>query len=193
MIAGLTGRLLLKSPSQVILDVNGVGYEVHIALSTYFSLPNLQDLVTLNISTHLRNDTIQLYGFLTTQEKDTFGLLTGITGIGPKLALSTLSTLPVKDFISAIQANDLDRLSSVPGIGRKSASRIVLELKDKVHRLQPIDTQTGAPLSELSSDPLQQDPSIPHQEQHSTGLNNVAVAAASVPGHHLPNHRFCNQ
>lgn len=135
MIAGLTGRVVSKSPSQVILDVQGVGYEVHIALSTYFSLPDSDHVVTLNISTQLRNDTIQLYGFLTTQEKEAFLLLTGITGIGPKIALSTLSTLNLSDLRSAIQSNDIEVLSSIPGIGRKTAGRMVLELKDKIGRL----------------------------------------------------------
>ena len=157
MIAGLTGQLISKSPSHVILDVNGVGYEVNIALNTYFTLPNLHESVTLKISTHMRNDTIQLYGFLTSQEKETFVLLTGITGIGPKLALSTLSTLSVKDLLSAIQSNDVDILSSVPGIGRKSASRIALELKDKVGRLQLAEPQPGQPVPNSHSDQIQED------------------------------------
>ena len=157
MIAGLKGRLITKSPSHAILDVNGVAYEVHIALSTFFQLPNLQEFTTLHISTHLRNESIQLFGFLTPQEKETFILLTGITGIGPKLALSILSTLSVKDLLSSIQSNDIDRLSSVPGIGRKSASRMTLELKDKIGRLQGVDTQPGEPLPEVSSNLLQED------------------------------------
>ena len=135
MIARLTGRLISKTTSTVILDVQGVGYEIDIALSTYFAIPNLEELITLNVSTHIRNDTIQLFGFLTSAEKDTFALLTGISGIGPKLALSALSTLSVNEIHSAIQNNDVDRLSSTPGIGKKSASRIVLELKDKVGKL----------------------------------------------------------
>ncbi|GJL51551.1 Holliday junction branch migration protein RuvA [Candidatus Nitrospira salsa] len=146
MIARLTGQLLSKSPSTIILDVQGVGYEISIALSTYFSLPHLKDSVTLAISTHIRNDTIQLFGFLTPAEKETFTLLTGISGIGPKLALSALSTLNVKDILSAIQRNDVERLSSTPGIGKKSASRIVLELKDKVAKYISTDALPGEQL-----------------------------------------------
>ncbi|GJL63696.1 MAG: Holliday junction ATP-dependent DNA helicase RuvA [Nitrospirales bacterium] len=146
MIARLTGQLLSKSPSTVILDVQGVGYEISIALSTYFALPHLKESVTLAISTHIRNDTIQLFGFLTPAEKETFTLLTGISGIGPKLALSALSTLSVKDILSAIQRNDVDRLSSTPGIGKKSASRIVLELKDKVAKYISADALPGEQL-----------------------------------------------
>ncbi len=146
MIACLTGRLLYKSPSTVILNVHGVGYAVDIALSTYFALPDLEKSVTLAISTHIRNDTIQLFGFLTPAEKETFVLLTGISGIGPKLALSALSTLNVKEILSAIQSNDVDRLSSTPGIGKKSASRIVLELRDKVAKFISADALPGEQL-----------------------------------------------
>lgn len=138
MIAGLTGQLLTKLPTSLILDVHGVGYEVHIPLSTYFSLPELRDTVSLKIYTHLREDTIQLFGFLTTSEKEAFVRLIGLSGVGGKLALSILSTLSVPDLTAAIQQNDLDRLTSVPGIGKKSASRMVLELKDKIaHVLEP--------------------------------------------------------
>ncbi len=155
MIAQLAGKLVSKSPSTVILDAHGVGYQVDIALSTYFALPNLEEPVSLAISTHIRNDTIQLFGFLTPAEKETFTLLTGISGIGPKLALSALSTLSVKDILSAIQSNDVDRLSSTPGIGKKSASRIVLELKDKVAKFMSADALPGEALS--TEDTLQTD------------------------------------
>ena len=151
MIAQLTGQLLAKSPSTVVLDAHGVGYEVYIALSTYFALPDLKESVTLAISTHIRNDTIQLFGFLTLAEKETFVLLTGISGIGPKLALSALSTLSVKDILLAIQANDVDKLSSTPGIGKKSASRIVLELKDKVAKFISADALPGEQLPDEDS------------------------------------------
>ena len=157
MIAGIKGRLIRKSPSQAILDVNGVAYDINISLSTYFQLPKLQELATLEISTQLRQESIQLFGFMTLQEKDTFTLLTRITGIGPKLALSILSTLSVKDLLSSIQNNDIDKLSSVPGIGRKSASRMTLELKDKVSRLQSVDALPGESLPEISANVLQED------------------------------------
>jgi len=147
MIAGLTGQILSKAPSQVILDVHGVAYDVSIALNTYFALPNLHETLTLNISTHLRNDTIQLFGFLHGEEKETFLLLTSIAGIGPKLALSALSTFSVNDLCSAIQSNAIETISSIPGIGKKSASRIVLELKDKIQRVYSSDTGSQEALS----------------------------------------------
>ena len=137
MIALLTGLLAYKAPSHVTLDVHGVGYEVLIPLSTYYSLPNLHESVTLSIHTHVREDAIQLFGFLTAAEKEAFLLLTGISGIGPKLGLSVLSTLSVRDLFAAIQAGDIEKLGTVPGIGKKSAARIALELKDKVARLRP--------------------------------------------------------
>ena len=138
MIALLTGLMAFKAPSQVTLDVHGVGYEVLIPLSTYYSLPNQHELVTLSIHTHVREDAIQLYGFLTAGEKEAFLLLTGISGIGPKLGLSVLSTLSVRDLFTAIQAGDIEKLGTVSGIGKKSAARIALELKDKVARLHPV-------------------------------------------------------
>lgn len=151
MIAALTGRLASKSPSQITLDVQGVGYEVFIPLSTFYSLPDLNESASLRIHTHLREDAIQLFGFLTATEKDAFILLTGISGIGPKLALSVLSTLSVTDLVTAIQSGDMDKLSTVPGIGKKSAGRIVLELKDKVERLHAMPAAVATATSDQST------------------------------------------
>jgi len=137
MIALLTGRLAFKGPTHLALDVHGVGYEVFIPLSTYYNLPNLNDSLSLNIHTHVREDALQLFGFITPQEKEAFLLLTTVSGIGPKTALGILSALPVSDLVSAIQAADVEKLESVPGIGKKSAGRIVLELKDKMTKLHP--------------------------------------------------------
>ncbi|HET8580180.1 MAG TPA: Holliday junction branch migration protein RuvA [Nitrospiraceae bacterium] len=156
MIAALTGQLAAKAPSHITLDVQGVGYEVFIPLSTFYALPDLNESTSLKIYTHLRDDAIQLFGFLTSQEKEVFILLTGISGIGPKLALSVLSALSVPDLIAAVQAGDVDKLATVPGIGKKSAGRIALELKDKVTRLHPAATQTSD-VTSGSTDRLQDD------------------------------------
>ena len=145
MIAALTGRLAHKAPSHVTLDVQGVGYEVFIPLSTFYALPDLNESASLSVYTHLREDAIQLYGFVTLLEKDSFILLTGVSGIGPKLALSVLSALNVPDLFSAIQAGDVEKLASVPGIGKKTAARIALELKDKVERLRVTPGPTPQP------------------------------------------------
>lgn len=144
MIAFLTGRLAFKAPTHLTLDVQGVGYEVHIPLSTYYALPNLDEVTALNIHTHLREDAIQLFGFLSHSEKELFLLLTTVSGIGPKLALSALSSLPVTELVRAVQSEDIDKLSTVPGIGKKSASRIALELKDKVGKIQSATVQVSA-------------------------------------------------
>lgn len=144
MIAFLTGRLAFKAPTHLTLDVQGVGYEVHIPLSTYYALPNLDEVTALNIHTHLREDAIQLFGFLSHSEKELFLLLTTVSGIGPKLALSALSSLPVTELVRAVQTEDIDKLSTVPGIGKKSAGRIALELKDKVGKIQSATVQVSA-------------------------------------------------
>lgn len=161
MIALLTGLLAFKAPSQVTVDVHGVGYEVLIPLSTYYSLPAPHEPVTLTIHTHVREDAIQLYGFLTDAEKGAFLMLTGISGIGPKLGLSVLSTLSVRELFTAIQAGDTEKLGTVSGVGKKSAARIALELKDKVARLHPageaVEADNGAvnnPLYEDASSAL---------------------------------------
>jgi Holliday junction DNA helicase RuvA len=146
MIALLTGRLALKAPSHLALDVQGVGYEVFIPLSTYYNLPNVQDSLTLSIHTHVREDAIQLFGFSTPQEKDAFVLLLSVSGIGPKSALGILSALPVSDLVSAIQSGDVEKLETVPGIGKKSAGRLVLELKDKLINLHPALVPSDAQL-----------------------------------------------
>lgn len=137
MIAALTGRLASKAPTYITLDVHGVGYEVHIPLSTFYALPELNQSTSLRIHTHLREDAIQLYGFLTAEERGAFVLLTSISGIGPKLALSVLSALSLPDLISAIRSGNVEKLATVPGIGKKSAGRIALELKDKILHLHP--------------------------------------------------------
>jgi Holliday junction DNA helicase RuvA len=157
MIAALTGRLTLKTPSHVTLDVQGVGYEVFIPLSTFYALPDLNEPASLSIHTHLREDAIQLFGFLTAEEKTAFVLLTGVSGIGPKLALSVLSALSIPDFVSAVQAGNVDKLATVPGIGKKSAGRIALELKDKVERLQPSVSHAATETSSWPTDRLYDD------------------------------------
>ncbi len=141
MIATLSGTLTTKTPQDAIISVQGVGYQVFIALSTYFTLPDINATVQIFVSTHIRNDTIQLFGFATTEEKHAFSLLTTISGVGPKLALSALSTLSVPDLCTAIESGDIETLGSIPGVGKKSASRMVLELKDKTTRIIMSDSQ----------------------------------------------------
>jgi Holliday junction DNA helicase RuvA len=137
MIGYLRGKLVDKRPSQVLVDVNGVGYLVSIPLSTFYTLGELHDDVTLLVHTHLREDSIALYGFLTAREKQFFELLISASGVGPSLALKILSGMSVDELLPAIRAGDLVRLTRIPGVGRKTAERIVVELRDKLAAMEP--------------------------------------------------------
>ncbi len=132
MIANIKGRIIHKTPESVIIDVGGIGYEVFIPLSTFYTLPDTDEAVSLSVHTHVREDAIQLYGFLTREEKEVFNLLISVSGIGPRLARNILSGVPVGDLIAAISTSDRARLGKIPGIGAKSAERLILELKDKI-------------------------------------------------------------
>ena len=134
MIALLTGQIAHKSPDHVILDVNGVGYRVMIPFSTYYELPE-EGVATLHIHTSVREDAIQLYGFRTRTEKSFFQLLISVSGVGPKLARDILSNIQPPQLAAALLQGDLHKLSAIPGIGKKTAERLVLELKDKAAKL----------------------------------------------------------
>ena len=143
MIAFLRGRLLEKRPNQVILDVNGVGYDVHIPVSTFYQLPARGSDAKLFIYTHVREDTLALYGFLTEKEKGLFEKLISVSGIGPRLAVTLLSGLDADELTSAIRRGDVQRLVRIPGVGRKTGERLVLELREKVG--PPVEAEAAAP------------------------------------------------
>jgi Holliday junction DNA helicase RuvA len=132
MIAHISGRLLAKHPNQAIVDCGGVGYDVTITVPTLSDLPALGSEVALHIHTHVREDALALFGFLRSQEKQLFERLLLVSGIGPKLAITILSGMPADEMVSAIRGNDVARLTRIPGIGRKTAERMVLELRDKL-------------------------------------------------------------
>jgi Holliday junction DNA helicase RuvA len=132
MIGQLRGRLADKRPNQVLVDVGGVGYVVLVPLSTFAALGELHTEVTLLIHTHVREDALALYGFVSSREKHLFELLISASGVGPSLALKILSGMSVDELVPAIRANDLGRLTKIPGVGRKTAERIVVELRDKL-------------------------------------------------------------
>ena len=134
MIGRLTGRLAEKNPDRVILDASGVGYLVHIPLSTFYELPETESPVSLWIHTHVREDTLALYGFLTEREQALFLLLLGVVGIGPRVALTVLSGMPPTELVEALRKQDVRRLMSVPGVGKKTAERMALELAEKVQK-----------------------------------------------------------
>ncbi|MGE0683324.1 MAG: Holliday junction branch migration protein RuvA [Candidatus Binatia bacterium] len=136
MIARLTGVLEEKTPEQLLVDVHGVGYQVFVSLQTFYRLPALHERVSLHIHTHLREDALQLFGFSDEQEKISFLLLKGVSGIGPRLALNILSGIPVAELENALRASDVTRLVAVPGVGKKTAERLVIELREKVGSLE---------------------------------------------------------
>jgi len=135
MIGQLRGRLADKRPNQVLVDVGGVGYIVAVPLSTYAVLGELHTEVTLLIHTHVREDALSLYGFLSSREKHLFEMLLSASGVGPTLALKILSGMSAEELIPAIRGNDLGRLTKIPGVGRKTAERMVVELKDKLEAI----------------------------------------------------------
>lgn len=136
MIGHLRGVLFEKHPNQVIVEAAGVGYDVHIPISTYTGLPETGQAVALRIHTHVREDALVLFGFGTLDEKAVFEKLISVSGIGPKLAITVLSGLPTADLVSAIRASDVQRLVRIPGVGKKTAERIVLELKEKLPAIE---------------------------------------------------------
>jgi Holliday junction DNA helicase RuvA len=148
MIAFLRGCIHGKQPNRVTVDVGGVGYEVHVPLSTFYYLGDEGAEVSLRVYTHVREDTLQLYGFLTDLERQLFERLIGISGIGPKLAIVVLSGMETRDFVAAVQRADVARLTAIPGIGKKTAERIVLELKDRLTQIAvPAGAGAAAPSS----------------------------------------------
>ena len=136
MIARLSGTLLEKAPNSVIIDNGGIGYEVTVPLSTYYALPEKNEKVSLHIYTHVREDALMLFGFHALLEKEIFLLLFSVSGIGPKLATNILSGMGPEDLLDAIASGDSRRIQSIPGVGKKIAERISLELKDKASRLK---------------------------------------------------------
>jgi Holliday junction DNA helicase RuvA len=132
MIAHLRGKLLVKHPNQAIVETGGVGYDVTISVPTFSDLPGLGGEVALHIHTHVREDLIALYGFLRPAEKQLFEKLITVSGIGPKLAITILSGMAAAEMVGAIRGNDVARLTRIPGIGKKTAERMVLELRDKL-------------------------------------------------------------
>ena len=156
MIAFLRGRIIDKQPNLIIIDVQGVGYEVHVPLSTYYEAGEPGAEAALRIYTHVREDALQLYGFLTPLEEQLFERLISISGIGPKLGIAVLSGIEPAELVSAIQRGDVTRLTGIPGVGKKTAERIVLELKDRLAQMSaaPAMTSAGAPIGDRLRDDL---------------------------------------
>ncbi|MFI5314059.1 MAG: Holliday junction branch migration protein RuvA [Myxococcota bacterium] len=150
MIARLEGVLAEKSPEAVVLDVKGVGYELRVPLSTFFALPDEGKVVRLRVHTHVREDAFLLFGFGTELERSLFRLLLGASGVGPKLALAILSGLPVERLVAALRAGDLAALVGIPGVGKKTAERIVVELRDRVGAIDTASELARAPRDDVA-------------------------------------------
>ena len=168
MIAALTGRLLEKRPNRIVLDVHGVGYEVHVPLSTFYQMSELGDEITLQIHTHVREETLALFGFSSDLELVVFEHLISVSGVGPRLALTALSGLEPPVLVRAVRNGDIASLMGIPGVGKKTAERLVLELKDRL------------PVSESVSQP---------DEAASTGTDDLrgdVLSALLNLGYHRP-------
>ena len=184
MIGRLSGILVESSPGRVVLDVSGVGYEVQIPLSTFYELPEPGDshAIQLYIHTHVRAEALQLYGFASAQERRAFELLIAISGVGPRMALAFLSGIGVEELTVAIHGGDRARLQRIPGVGKKTAERVLLELTDRIGFDKPEDTPRVAATSRTAGD------TEPREEALSALLNlgyaretaQRAIAAAVV-------------
>jgi Holliday junction DNA helicase RuvA len=149
MIAYVKGTLAFKTPSSVVVDVNGVGYDIAISLNTFYGLPELGQEVLIYTYTHVREDLLQLYGFKTLEEKKAFLDLIAINGVGPKLALAILSGIAPDELVRAVYEHNVGRLQKIPGVGKKTAERILLEMK---HRLKPPEIQSCGDIPDLGEE-----------------------------------------
>lgn len=151
MIAWLSGKVRDKKPTSVVIDAGGVGYLVHISLPTFYTLPDEGGGASLHIHTNVKEDSIQLFGFATTEEQAMFDMLIGVNKVGPKMALTILSGMPVEKLLEAVRGKDVARLSAVPGIGKKTAERIIVELSDKAGAIEGA-VSGQAPVSSAARD-----------------------------------------
>ena len=181
MIAHLRGRISEKHPNRVIVDVNGVGYDVFVPLSTFYGMGEAGTDIALRIHTHVREDALLLYGFATSLEQELFERLIGVSGIGPKVALAVLSGIEPKELIRAIERGDLARLTAIPGVGKKTSERIVLELKDRLPRVSA-DAMVAAGDTDASPIPMQDDvvSALVNLGYHRPLAEKAAASAVSI-------------
>jgi Holliday junction DNA helicase RuvA len=178
MIAHLRGRVLEKHPTHVIIDAGGVGYEVSISVASFSGLPSEGAEVSLFIHTHVREDALALYGFLRREEKQLFERLISVSGIGPKLAMTVLSGMAADAVVTALRANDLAALTRIPGVGKKTAERMVLELRDKLEGLAAIPA--FAPVSRMEEDVVS---ALVNLGYHRPAAEQAAKRATQKAGH----------
>jgi len=180
MIGRLSGTLLEKSPPTVLIDVGGVGYEVNVPMSTYYELPETGARATLLTTFIVREDAQSLYGFLTAAERDTFGQLIRISGVGARTALSVLSGMSVAELASAIASQEAARLVRVPGIGRKTAERLLLELKGKLGPAVEASAESPTPVDSKSEDVLRALVSLGYSDREAAAAIKKLPADLSV-------------
>ena len=184
MISFLRGRVFEKHPNRLTVDVQGVGYDVHVPLSTYYRVAEPPGEVSLRVYTHVREDALQLYGFLTDLERQLFERLIGVSGIGPKMGVALLSGMEARDLLACVQRADVARLTGIPGIGKKTAERIVLELKDRVAKLgvEPEEAAAAAaPGDRLRDDLLSALQNLGYHRPLAEKAADSALAAGGEP------------
>src|SRR5690348_1083368 len=180
MIAHLRGRILEKHPTQLILEAAGVGYEVAISIPTFSGLPSEGVEVSLYIHTHVREDVLALYGFLRREEKQLFERLIGVSGIGPRLAMTVLSGIAPDALVTALRGNDLTALTRIPGVGKKTAERMVLELRDKLEGLTA--APTPAPASRMEEDVISALVNLGYQRLLAEAAAKKAISKSGAGG-----------
>ena len=178
MIASLNGTVLTKRPEGVIVDVNGIGYRLSIPLCSLSEIPEPGEKVFMHTYTHVREDALQLFGFLNEQDREVFTTLISISGVGPKLGLAILSGMPSERFVEAVQNEDVTMLTTIPGLGKKTASRLVLELKGKLPSLAPEGTPSMA--SQEESDAISALVNLGYKKQFSEKAVETAVRYGAV-------------
>ncbi len=185
MIARLFGKIADKQPNRLIVDVSGVGYDVHVPLSTYYVAPDIAGEMALRIHTHVREDQLALFGFATELELAMFEKLIAVSGIGPKLALSVLSGIESRDLAGAIQRNDIARLTAVPGVGKKTAERICVELRDRLPKA--IEATVASPADSLRDDLVSALGNLGyHRQAIDKVLDKMAASATAAAGQAPP-------
>jgi Holliday junction DNA helicase RuvA len=175
MIAHLRGKLLAKHPNQAVVETAGVGYDVTISVPTFSEMPAIGAEVALHIHTHVREDLIALYGFLRPSEKRLFEKLITVSGIGPKLAITILSGMAADEMVGAIRGNDIARLTRIPGIGKKTAERMVLELRDKLPEAGPASTPAVPTMNATEEDVLSALVNLGYQRPAAEKAVSVAI------------------
>jgi Holliday junction DNA helicase RuvA len=157
MIALISGKIVYKGIAQVIVDVQGVGYRVFIPLTTFYELPEAGQTITLHVHTNVKQDAINLFGFHTIQERDFFQLMISVSGIGPKMAMNILSGISVRELLNAISGGNVEKLVKIPGVGKKMAERLILELKEKVLKKMMLEKEPEAGLQNRIDDIITED------------------------------------